>query len=843
MEKLVCPEPNCGRKFSRRFNLNRHYQNFHLNNELVEKCFLCGQMFESCEQLQKHYRRSHRPSRKFFLKESAFRKAFVTYRYNFLESEINYASSQLDIKDKLKDLILSEAAKKTVCKVSLVLIAQMSMVDHSGETITKASIPFRSPGFLASAISPRAVKKNIIKSFNSQAQSIDEFIKSGSNWEYSRSLCFDVEFSAVRPITGGSTAELNIKSFRGKKFLYNPINKNEKCFLYCIAHYLFEEMLTSDQKKQKDELKYKKYVKKFNTENISFPISISGIKKFLKQNKNLDLKVNILHRTIDDFIFPLEYGLGCGKKTVNLLMVQRQVSNHFLLITNPNKYLRKVYNSPTAKKAEYSKEYFCLHCLSSFSKPDVLQKHETLCILNSPKSESVPAKGSKYEKIKFKNLEKQHKLEYTAYLDFECVLPTCDTYCHSCERLKCKCDSSFTDVLSKQKPIAFSFLVLGPNKKIIHEYSYAGEDAHIHLVEHLLEQQELWIENLVGMYKPLIMTRKDLKKFESEEECYLCGCNFENKDNIKCRDHSHYNGKFLGAACQVCNLRRRKWKKIPIFMHNGSRFDLHFIVKALGHFGEKIQNLSILPYNGENFRTLSFNRFEFIDSLAFLQSSLAELATDLKNTNHDYSILRQTNLVKTNVQFDQEKLDMILEKSFFPYEYCKSLGQMYSIKKLPKIKHFYSQLSEKSISKEEHKFAKKVWKKFGCRHLVDYTQIYCKIDVLILSELFEAFRDEMINFSGLDPAHYISLPAYSYDSMLKTTKAVIELPTDINMVHFLENCKRGGMSVIGTRHLQATSTSNSRRKRINPGVESEIVYVDANVRYHFSQIQFLFFTF
>jgi len=159
MEKLVCPEPNCGRKFSRRFNLNRHYQNFHLNNELVEKCFLCGQMFESCEQLQKHYRRSHRPSRKFFLKESAFRKAFVTYRYNFLESEINYASSQLDIKDKLKDLILSEAAKKTVCKVSLVLIAQMSMVDHSGETITKASIPFRSPGFLASAISPRAVKK------------------------------------------------------------------------------------------------------------------------------------------------------------------------------------------------------------------------------------------------------------------------------------------------------------------------------------------------------------------------------------------------------------------------------------------------------------------------------------------------------------------------------------------------------------------------------------------------------------------------------------------------------------------------------------------------------------
>ena len=69
MDILVCPEKSCGRKFTRRFNLNRHYQNFHLNNELVEKCVLCGQMFQSCEDLQKHLRRYHRPSKNFFLKE------------------------------------------------------------------------------------------------------------------------------------------------------------------------------------------------------------------------------------------------------------------------------------------------------------------------------------------------------------------------------------------------------------------------------------------------------------------------------------------------------------------------------------------------------------------------------------------------------------------------------------------------------------------------------------------------------------------------------------------------------------------------------------------------------
>jgi hypothetical protein len=55
-------------------------------------------------------------------------------------------------------------------------------------------------------------------------------------------------------------------------------------------------------------------------------------------------------------------------------------------------------------------------------------------------------------------------------------------------------------------------------------------------------------------------------------------------------------------------------QEIPIFMHNGSRFDLHFIVKALGKFPGDVKNISVLPNNGENFRTLSFNCFEFVDS-------------------------------------------------------------------------------------------------------------------------------------------------------------------------------------------------------------------------------------
>jgi hypothetical protein len=250
------------------------------------------------------------------------------------------------------------------------------------------------------------------------------------------------------------------------------------------------------------------------------------------------------------------------------------------------------------------------------------------------------------------------------------------------------------------------------------------------------------------------------------------------------------------------------------------RYDFHFIVKALSKYGDEVESIKVLPFNGENFRTISFNSFEFVDSLAFLQASLSELASDLKESGHTYEILKQTDLVKTNGIFDRKKYKVLLEKSFFPYEFCHSLKQMESVTSLPEIKHFNSSLSETSISKVDHKFAKKVWKLFKCQNLLDYTKVYNRIDTILLAEIFQKFRKDMHKFSGLDPAHYISLPSYSYDSMLKLTKSVISLPTDINMVHFLESCKRGGVAFIGTRDMKPSKSQND---------ESEIVYLDANV--------------
>ena len=143
--------------------------------------------------------------------------------------------------------------------------------------------------------------------------------------------------------------------------------------------------------------------------------------------------------------------------------------------------------------------------------------------------------------------------------------------------------------------------------------------------------------------------------------------------------------------------------------------------------------------------------------------------------------------------------------------------------RLPERKYFYSSLSEETISEEAHNFAKKVWRTFKCKNLLEYTEIYCEIDTILLAEIFQKFRKDLLCFSGLDPARYISLPSFSFDSMLKTTNCTLNLPININIVQFIESGIRGGLSFINTRHLKVEKA------------HEKIFYIDANNLYGLAQ--------
>ena len=66
---------------------------------------------------------------------------------------------------------------------------------------------------------------------------------------------------------------------------------------------------------------------------------------------------------------------------------------------------------------------------------------------------------------------------------------------------------------------------------------------------------------------------------------------------------------------------------------------------------------------------------------------------------------------------------------------------------LPPIEAFYSNLNMSNVSEGDYQHAKKVWKEFGIRNLGKYHDLYLRTDVILLTNVFEAFRDTCIILS------------------------------------------------------------------------------------------------
>ena len=46
-----------------------------------------------------------------------------------------------------------------------------------------------------------------------------------------------------------------------------------------------------------------------------------------------------------------------------------------------------------------------------------------------------------------------------------------------------------------------------------------------------------------------------------------------------------------------------------------------------------------------------------------------------------------------------------------------------------------------------------MWAEYKCATFRDYLELYLKMDVFLLADVFEAFRDFVLRYYELDPAH------------------------------------------------------------------------------------------
>ena len=89
---------------------------------------------------------------------------------------------------------------------------------------------------------------------------------------------------------------------------------------------------------------------------------------------------------------------------------------------------------------------------------------------------------------------------------------------------------------------------------------------------------------------------------------------------------------------------------------------------------------------------------------------------------------------------------------------------------LPPKEAFYNNLNMSNISDEGYEHAQKVWKGFDMKNLGEYNDLYLKTDVILLSNVFEAFRNTCLQHYKLDPAHFYTSPGLAWKVCLKKTE-------------------------------------------------------------------------
>ncbi|VVC27234.1 Ribonuclease H-like domain [Cinara cedri] len=91
---------------------------------------------------------------------------------------------------------------------------------------------------------------------------------------------------------------------------------------------------------------------------------------------------------------------------------------------------------------------------------------------------------------------------------------------------------------------------------------------------------------------------------------------------------------------------------------------------------------------------------------------------------------------ETRKMINNEDIPLVTRKGVYPYEYTDSWGKLEE-NTLPRKEEFYSTLTETNIGDTDYEHAKTVWTHFDCRMLGEYSDLYLKIDVMLLVDVFK----------------------------------------------------------------------------------------------------------
>ena len=466
--------------------------------------------------------------------------------------------------------------------------------------------------------------------FESLLQKYEENLQNkirGSEFEFDGVNFLYYDFNKTSINRGGSYID-SPKWLKNKKSTINPKNNDDKCFQYAVTLALNLDKIKKDPQRVS---KIKPFIEKYNWEDIDFPSTSKDWKKF---ECNHEVALNILCVSYNTKKINIAYKSKNNlthKRQIILLMISDGQKWHYLVVKNLSGLLRGITSN-------HKEDFYCLNCFHCYRTENKLESHKKICENHDYCHVEMPTKDNNI--MKYSHGEKSMKVPFIIYADLECLLEKMSTCINNPN------ESSNTKI-NKHTPSGYSIFTScsfdESKNKLNH---YRGKDCMKKFCKDLKEHATRIINH---EKKKIIPLTKEKKNYNDQKVGYICKKEFDTTDkkHHKVRDHCHYTGKYRGAAHNICNLRYKVPKEIPVVFHNGSTYDYHFIIKEL--VKEFEGNFDCLGENTEKYITFSVPlkkkienknleityKIKFIDSFRFMSSSLSKLVDNLSEGIHN----------------------------------------------------------------------------------------------------------------------------------------------------------------------------------------------------------------
>ncbi|XP_074026512.1 uncharacterized protein [Leptinotarsa decemlineata] len=762
--------------------------------------------------------------------KSAFKRRIATYRVQSSIVSTDYMLFFNEIRQKVIELLESAIRVHKIIKVNMEVFGSYILQTQD----LKETKSFNSQN---RTVDQSTDLNSLFDGFrNGIIAQTTEFQERDSGWTCEKIMFLELNINKYSPLSGCSYVKLP-ECIERRKAVVNVRNEDQHCFAWAITSALHPAIDRTSEVSS-----YPHFSTVIDVTGMNFPVKLKDIVKF--EDKN-DISVNVYGleskfekgKIMYEIIGPLRYSQRRLRRHVNLLLITDDFgNNHYCWI----KDLSRLVSSQLS--AHEHKKYFCDGCLLYFSNEQLLLRHKINdCNHLSTTTPSTNFKVNKYGKtvpeniLTFENFEKQMKVPFVVYADFESVLKPIQT-------TKPNPEYSYSIKTFKHEPYSFAYLIkCSYNDDLSKFVSYRGVDAAQKFVSKIEDDLKNIYENHLRFPIPMdVQTPEEEEQFASATNCGICSKQF-NDGEVKVRDHCHLTGKKRSpAAHSSCNLNFKLPNFIPIIFHNLSGYDCHLFIKELYKNKDKVD---VIPQTNEKYISFTKHLFthsytdkdgrvkknylkmRFIDSFRFMPSSLENLGANLTSDQ----------CIEMRKHFPQiENFNLMRKKGVFPYSFVDDIEKL-NHPRLPTKNQFYDKLNCEHISDNDYGRAQLVWNLFECQDLGEYSDLYLKSDVLLLCDIFENFRNISVDKYKLDPAQYFTAPGLSWDAMLKYTNIELELLTDIDMVHFFQKGIRGGISQCSERKHKA---NNTFLPDYNPNEPSSFIsYLDATNLYGHSMSQ------